>query len=364
MILHRYVSWRFLRIIGAVAGVFATIVVLIDLIEQIGRFGGSGTSLRSLLHLAALRAPQAIYSIVPLIVLLAGLALFAGLARSSEMAVIRAAGRSASRTLVGPGIVLLALGALIVTAGNPIVAATSVRAGAFASNLSNDGASGAATARGTLWLREGSAAGQTVFHAQSASPDGTRLHDVTVLGYDEAGRLTQRYQARMAELRPGQWVLHAAKQWQLRDPAPEASAVEHSRLTLPSTLTKDRIRESFGAPSAIAIWDLPEFIRTMESAGFSAKRHRVWFQAELSSPLFLLAMLVLAAGFTLGHPRGGGAGIRILGAVISGFALYFLRNFAMVLGENGQIAPWLAAWAPPVAALMLASGLLLTREDG
>jgi lipopolysaccharide export system permease protein len=42
----------------------------------------------------------------------------------------------------------------------------------------------------------------------------------------------------------------------------------------------------------------------------------------------------------------------------------FLRNFAQVLGETGQIPALLAAWGPPVAAVMLSLGLLLHLEDG
>ena len=42
----------------------------------------------------------------------------------------------------------------------------------------------------------------------------------------------------------------------------------------------------------------------------------------------------------------------------------FLRNFAQALGETGQIPIALAAWSPPVAAVMLALGLLLHLEDG
>lgn len=364
MILHRYICGRFLRSLGAILGIFSAIVVLVDLIEQIGRYGGSGASMNSLLWLSALRSPQSIYQIIPLVVLLSGLALFLGLARSSEMAVIRAAGRSASRTLIGPGAALVILGALIVAVGNPIVAATSVRAGALSARLSGDDARGVATSGGGLWLREGDASGQSVLHAATASPDGTRLHQVEILRYDAQGALIARYNAARATLAPGFWELQQVRHWPLDSDSPEAEAAALDRLTLPSTLTRERIRDSFGAPSAIAIWDLPAFIRTMRAAGFAAQRHQVWFQAELSSPLFLLAMLVLAAGFTLGHPRGGGVGMRVLGAVIAGFSLYFLRNFAMVLGENGQISAALAAWAPPVAALMLAMGLLLAREDG
>jgi lipopolysaccharide export system permease protein len=49
---------------------------------------------------------------------------------------------------------------------------------------------------------------------------------------------------------------------------------------------------------------------------------------------------------------------------LSGFLIFFLRNFAQVLGVNGQIPVVLAAWAPPAAAVMLAVSLLLHLEDG
>jgi lipopolysaccharide export system permease protein len=47
-----------------------------------------------------------------------------------------------------------------------------------------------------------------------------------------------------------------------------------------------------------------------------------------------------------------------------GFTLFYIRNFAQIMGENGQIPIMLAAWAPPVASVMLAMGLLLHMEDG
>ena len=66
----------------------------------------------------------------------------------------------------------------------------------------------------------------------------------------------------------------------------------------------------------------------------------------------------------MGDRRGRGTGIMVLAAVLTGFGAYFLRNFAQVLGENGQISAALAAWAPPVAAIGLALGLLLHLEEG
>ena len=73
---------------------------------------------------------------------------------------------------------------------------------------------------------------------------------------------------------------------------------------------------------------------------------------------------LIGAGFTMRHQRGGRVGVMVLGAILLSFGVYFLRNFAQILGENGQIPPALAAWAPPVAAILSSLGLLLHLEDG
>ena len=77
-----------------------------------------------------------------------------------------------------------------------------------------------------------------------------------------------------------------------------------------------------------------------------------------------VAMVLIGASFTLRHQRGGRTGLMVLYAILLSFAIYFLRNFAQVLGENGQLPAILAAWAPPLAAIGLSLGILLHNEDG
>ena len=84
----------------------------------------------------------------------------------------------------------------------------------------------------------------------------------------------------------------------------------------------------------------------------------------LSQPLFLVAMVLVGAAFTMRHVRFGKTGISVLAAIMLGFGLYYVRNFVQILGESGQIPVALAAWATPVASILLALGLLLHMEDG
>lgn len=85
---------------------------------------------------------------------------------------------------------------------------------------------------------------------------------------------------------------------------------------------------------------------------------------ELARPLFLIAMVLVGAAFTMRPARLGRTGMAVLSAVLLGFGLYYVRNFAQILGESGQLSPIMAAWIPPVAAVLLALGLILHMEDG
>ncbi|RUS60338.1 LPS export ABC transporter permease LptG [Pseudorhodobacter sp. E13] len=364
MILSLYFVNRFLKAIGQVFFVFFGILMLIDMVEQLRRFSGQNISLTDAATLALMNVPANLYRILPLIFILAAITLFLSLAKSSELVIVRAAGRSGLRFLLAPVLAALALGSLVVAVLNPLVAATTKQYEALYAHQARGAESVLSISENGLWLRQGGPEGQAVIKAVRADLEGTRLYAATFLLYDADGLPLQRIEADEAELTPGAWVLHNAKYWDLTAPNPERGATVQAEARLASELTLDRIRDSFGDPSAIPIWALPDYIAKLEQAGFSARAHRVWLQMEMALPLLLAAMVLIAAGFTMRHARFGKTGQMVLFALSGGFAIFFLRNFAQVLGENGQIPIVLAAWSPPVAAILLSLGLLLHLEDG
>jgi len=364
MTLSLYIARRFALSFLIVFGVFFGLMMLIEMVELVGRFPNSGVSFGQLAGLAALKVPQSLYRILPLIVILSSIALFLALARSSELVVVRASGRSALRLLVAPVWVALALGVLSVMVFNPLVAATSRHYDELVARYATGQVSVLSVSAEGLWLRQGGEGLQTVIRANQANEDGTVLTGVTFLEFDGAGRPKSRVEADRAELSGGAWMLTDLKRWNLEAPNPEGTAVSEPQGRIASDLTRDRIRDSFGEPSAVPVWDLPAFIASLDKAGFSSRQHRVWLQMEFALPVLLAGMVLLAAGFTMRHVRFGNTGTMVLGAVLAGFGIFFLRNFAQVLGSNGQIPVSIAAWSAPVASVLFAVGLLLHLEDG
>lgn len=363
MILHYYLARKFLWSFLGVAGVFLLLVGLIELINELGDFPELPFS--DVLVIVLLKLPRSIYEILPLLTILSSVALFLRLARSSELVVLRAAGLSGLRALIAPGLVALLIGGLGVVMINPIVAATAKREHDLGNRYRGNDASTLAISRDGLWLRQGGADGQTVIHAARASSDLTTLFDTSFLAFAPDGTPMRRTDARAASLADGAWHLRDAKVWPLSGAEnPEAAAHVADRVSIPSELTRNRIIDSFGKPEFISVWDLPRFIRQLEDAGFSAKRYAMWFHMELARPLFLLSLVLISAAFTMRPARLSNTGLSVMTAIVLGFGLYYIRNLAQILGENGQIPILLAAWAVPVAATLLSLGILLHMEDG
>lgn len=362
MTLYRYFLMRFFGGFMRVFAIFAGILILVGTIDQIsGLRQGQGIS--RAFYLAVLDQTRGIFTILPLLMAITSVSVFIGLARTSELVVVRAAGRSGLQFLIAPVSGALLIGALAVTVFDPIAAATGKL---YRLETSNQGASAVfSVSGGSIWLRQGEAGTQSVIKAAQVSNDGLTYQDVSFFTFDANGNPVSRIEAETALLGNQVWSLFGARKWDLQAQNPAISAIQLPDGTqLPTELNIDKLTRGFGAPSDISFWALPSYIKDLEQSGFSARAYRVWFQMELALPLTLAVMVLIAAGFTMRHARAGKTGQMVLFALLAAFAIFFLRNFAQVLGQNGQIPAFLAAWGAPIAAALLAISLLLHLEDG
>jgi lipopolysaccharide export system permease protein len=365
MTLIRYILRRFLFAMVAVQAVIAIIVLLFSGIENLRRYATNrDVGFADVAIITALEAPEVIYLVFPLVVMLASLATFLSLARSSELVVLRAAGISAIKLISIPTVAGLVLGALVVGLANPLVSASLRQGALYEDQFRSQPRSMLSVGGGGVWLRQGEPEGQTVIRASRATPDGTALNGVMLHRFDRQGQLYARIDATAARLGDGAWELAGATRWTLMPDDSFTRTALGADLRLPTELTSAQILDSFSPPEMIPFWDLPGFIRQIEDAGFSGLRHRLHFESELAKPILVAAMVLIGAAFSLRPQRFGQTGVMILLAILAGFSLYFIRDFAQSLGASGEIPLRVAAWTPPLAAILLALGLLLHLEDG
>jgi lipopolysaccharide export system permease protein len=348
------------------------LVVVVDLVELMRANERGEAGFGDLLGMALLHAPSVTITAAPFTVLLASMAAFAMLARSSELVVTRAAGVSAWR-LITPAVVSAALlGVFAFAVYNPLASAFATRFEILEQRFFDQSASRLALSDQGLWLRQGGEAGQTVIRAKRASSSVERLWGVSIFQFDRSDRLYQRIDARTALLGEQSWTLGGVQRWDLSDAAgtdraaalAETQAVPLDELRIPTDLTVEHIQDSFAAPETIGFWKLPGFIALLEESGFSSSRHRMHWYRLLSAPVVFVAMVLVGAAFSMRHVRFGGLGFMALGCVMAGFGYFFISDIANALGASGAVPVAIAAWAPPLSAVLFALGLLLHLEDG
>jgi len=158
---------------------------------------------------------------------------------------------------------------------------------------------------------------------------------------------------------PGYWRLS-----QVREARVGSESVRSETLSLPSTLDRRSAMEKFVAPGAVAFWDLPATIRAADLAGYSSAAYRLRLHQLLATPLLLAAMTMLAATFSLRLLRLGDLAALAGSGIALGFAVFFLNQFCGALGSTDVIPVPLAAWTPPILALLSGVTLLCYTEDG
>ncbi|OEJ68533.1 LPS export ABC transporter permease LptG [Magnetovibrio blakemorei] len=360
--LSLYIGRNFLLSFLAFFVGLLTLVFLLDFIELLRRASSKPeVTFWIISQMALLKLPHMGQLLFPFAALFGGMSAFWRLSRSQELAVTRAAGISVWQFILPALILAMALGVFKIAAFNPLSSATLSRFQTMEAIFLKGQKSVLAISDNGLWLRQGTAEGHAVVHAINLLQQGDQVtlqHTITYL-FQGQDTFIGRIDAERAVLGDGFWRMENA--WVN---SPEAPPEHLSEYWLETDLTLTKIQDNFAAPETMSFWKLPEFIKTLEEAGFSAIRHRLQWHSLLATPLLMCAMVLIAATFTLRHARRGATTFVIASGVFTGFILYFFSDVVFALGLSDSIPVTLAAWAPSGVASMLGLAMLFHLEDG
>jgi lipopolysaccharide export system permease protein len=356
--LARYLSLRFTKtILATFAGVF-TLIFTVDLVETLRRTGDMpGANGALLAWLSLLHTPMVAEQALPFAVLFGAMIAFLGLSRKLELVVARAAGVSVWQFLVPPLFVVTIIGVVSVTLYNPLSAVMKQQADAIEAKLF--GAAGRSSGSASLWLRQKSVDGQAIIHADGVADRGATLSRITIFAFDKDGGFVERIDAAGGVLHEGYWRLSDAA---VVTPGFETETT--GTYLLATTLTPGEVSQAYVAPETVPFWSLSGLAAQIERAGLDATGYRLRYQTLIARPLMLMAMVLVAASFSLRFFRMGGVGIMVSGGVAAGFVLYVATKLVGDLGGAGFVSTPVAGWSPAVVGCLFGVIVLLHQEDG
>ena len=355
-----YIGRQFLSCFGAILLAFASVAFLFDVVEMLRRSQSKeATPFSIVLSMSFFKLPHLTEQVVPFAILFGGMLTFWRLTRSQELVVVRAIWVSVWQFTAPAVFLAFVIGVMKVTMLNPVAAAMLFHYEELENKYLKGKTSLLAVSETGLWLRQIDGSNESVVHALQVSPRNFQLSDVVIYLFKQQDQYAGRIDAAEAQLNDGYWDIHKA--WITSPDRPPAYAADYR---LKTNLTVEQIQDSFASPESVSFWELPQFIELLQHAGFSALRHRLYWNSLLSDPLLLCAMVLIAATFSLRHQRRGGTVIIIAIGVFTGFFIYFISDVVFALGLTESIPIFLAAWSPAGASLLFGLAMLFHLEDG
>ena len=361
-LLSRYISKNFFLSFLATLFVLMALILLFDTIELLRRSASKDyMTFADVLNLGLLKLPQMVPLILPFAILIASLVTFYRLSRSNELVIARSAGLSVWNFLMPVFLVVFLIGLFNVTLFNPFATIMQQKFETVEGIKFQKNNNVSWTSKG-LWLREKKGEEPVIIHADSVRQVGTDLHlyDVSVLELTALESLKRQIEAPEGLLQNN--MLKIAKGLSFNDLGEKK---EEQNLIFPSDLSLEKIMQTFNEPESFSVWQLPGFIHMLDDAGFSSVRHRMYFYSVLSSVFYLLAMVFIAAVFSLSpNQRSGNTLMKMTGAVLCGLILFFLSRLTLAFGTSGALPVILAAFGPSIVVIFVAATALLHLEDG
>jgi lipopolysaccharide export system permease protein len=352
--ISRHYLMSFLMILSGILG----IIFMFDMIELLRRASTRDTPFSVVLIMTLLHLPDITQKVLPFVALFAAMLTLWRLTRSQELIIVRASGVSVWEFLAPMLVTTLILGLFYLFAVNPLGALmkrayreleTRYLQNAALMDLSSSG----------LWLRQKNGTENLLIHADTVKPDPFTIKPVFILIYDAQGKYIGRLDGPSATLQDNKWIIPEA--WMNRKDQPPEKLGPTSIAT---DLSFNKIQESMAAPGSVSFWELPKFIAALEATGFPGLRHRMMYHGLLAAPIFLCAMVICAACFSLGMARRGGAFISALAGLFVGSFAFGFNDVVQTLGTSQTLPTWLAAFAVPLITASASAAALFHLEDG
>ena len=350
----RFAGWVCLCLFGLVS-----IISLIQTIELVRRVSVLTRTIPDINYvgMAVLNIPNVIHMILPFAVLTGAILCFSSWNRSNEFVAVRGFGQSIWAAL-GPALFAsFMVGMAFITIINPIGAVTSLAYEARMAEIFGTDKNDLAVSDSGIWIRDNLPDSRLIFRGDTLDADSSRIMNPIIYEFNETSNLRRVIKAESSQLTKTGWMVENAISWQNNGTEKMLGTI-----ILPTGLGSLDLQQSSLPPRALSIFQLPDFILSLEHAGIPATAHRMYLYQLLALPLMMIGITMLAARATFANTLRGSRSRLFLRGVLLATVIFMFTYFMQVMGASLRVPTIVAAWTPAFA-IFLIGAIILARGD-
>ena len=350
----RFAGWVCLCLFGLVS-----VISLIQTIELVRRVSVLTRAVPDINYvgMAALNIPNVMHMILPFAILTGAMLCFSSWNRSNEFVAVRGFGQSVWAAL-GPALFAsFTVGMIFITVINPIGAVTSLAYEAKMAEIFGNDKNELAVSGSGIWIRDNLPDSRLMFRGETLDADTSRILNPIIYEFDEKSNLRRVIKADSSQLTKNGWMVENAVSWHNN-----GSERILGNIILPTGLGALNLQRSSLSPRALSIFQLPDFILSLEHAGIPTTAHRMHLYQLLALPLMMIGITMLAARATLTNSLRGSRSRLFIRGVMLATVIFMFTYFMQVMGASLRVPTIIAAWTPAFAVFLIGA-IILARGD-
>lgn len=346
-LLERYLIQRYLMgclpVLLALGGLFT----FLTMSEELDDVGKGVYSTVDAIRVTALSAPAQLAELLPIVLLLGAILGLGDLARHSEITALRAAGYSLWQLARPVLLVTLAAIVMVLWARFAVIPDFELRAQQY--RAQTDAVAFSSDQEGPgFWMR----GDDQILHVDGLL-DERVLQQPEIHVLDAQGRVAQVIRAESGDIiGRRRWLLRDVTVVDLQSRPPTNET--HETLEWRSPVTESQTSSLAVPIEAMSPLALYRAIQALKGQGLDSHRHRTLFWQQISQPLGMLVMSVLALPFVLGTQRINALAAGALAGGGIGIVFYLGERVLVHLSGLLSLNPMLTAVTPEVLFLLLA----------
>ena len=357
--IYKYISKTFLFSTGIIIVLFASIIFIGDTVE-FGKKLSSNENLSTTLIfiLSALNLPKMLLEILPFCFFFSGMLWVIKVSSTKELIVMRTTGLTIRKIILPIFFVSIFLGLLFILVFSPLISSTQKKILSIEADVLGKPINSILVTNSGFWVKQGNINGNDMIYAKSLDAKTMQFNDVIVFNFNKEYEVKKKIRAKSSELHENYWLL---KHTEIINNIGEVSII--SEIKIPTSITKNQIKEGFSSPDSLSLWSLIPFIKMFESAGFSAKKHRYHLYKLFSFPFLLAAMGLLGVSFNLNNYTRKKNNLLFLMGIITGFLIFYITKIINALSLAGKMPLLFGSILPIILPLFLAIALIIHADE-
>ena len=281
---------------------------------------------------------------------------FLELRKTQEFIILRINGLSIWKSFLMIAVVPLIFGILSILILNPLVAITQNIYLIHHDSLFDTGINTLTISNDGLWIRDKSNFGGVLIRGDHLEPNLGKITNPIFFLQKTKDQLSIRINA--------DWAILKNKIWRLENAKIDGENFNSSKkIFIQSILTKKDLNRTASEPESLSVFQLPRFIKILESTGISSSRYKIYFHKVISQPIAFIGITALVAASIFGWFSRTPPTRMTVFALCGGFFYFFIQRLSSALGSSEQIPILIASWLPSVMLLVIGIFLLALIEE-